>query len=102
MQSALERWPQPFAGSEASPPRLPARDGALASAVVRIPTTLPEIGVAIRELLNDKAIMSREGLLAELQRRGLDLGIDPADTLGELLESDDVGAVLPLADERVI
>ncbi|CCG03605.1 SEC-C metal-binding domain-containing protein [Blastococcus saxobsidens] len=68
---------------------------------MRIPTTLPEIGAAIREVLGDQATMSREGLLAELQRRGFDLGVDPADMLEEALESDEAGVVLPLADERV-
>lgn len=70
-------------------------------AVVHIPVTLPDIGVAIREILSDQTVMSREGLVAELLRRGIDLGTGPVDALEELLETDEAGVVMPLADGRV-
>lgn len=68
---------------------------------MRIPITLPEIGVAIREILSDQMVMSREDLAAQLQRRGVDLGTQPVDALEEMLESEEAGVVMPLADGRV-
>lgn len=68
---------------------------------MRIPVTLPDIGVAIREILSDQVVMPREGLVAELRRRGVDLGTEPADALEELLETDEAGVVMPLAGGRV-
>ncbi|GAB3345345.1 SEC-C domain-containing protein [Modestobacter lapidis] len=68
---------------------------------MRIPSTRSDIGVAIREILSDQAAMSRDDLVAELQRRGVDLGTDPADVLEELLEIDETGVVMPLAAGRL-
>lgn len=68
---------------------------------MRIPATLPELGVAVREILGGRPVMGADELLAELQLRGVDLGVDPADALEQLWATDHVAGVVPFSDGRV-
>lgn len=68
---------------------------------MRIPATLPEIESAVREILADRSVMSRDDLLDELERRGVDLGADPEDTLEEMVDGLDPFGAVPLGEDRV-
>lgn len=51
-------------------------------------------------MLGRGAAMTEEQLVAALRERGLDLGVDPAEAVGEVLDGDDLPLVLPLGDGR--
>lgn len=65
-----------------------------------LPATLPEIVAAVLAVLDDGAAWDEEDLLDVLQQRGVDLGTDPDAVLSDVLDSEDVGLVLPLHDDR--
>jgi hypothetical protein len=45
--------------------------------------------------------MSRADLLEDLAQRGVDVGVDPEDTLEELVDGVDPFGVVPLAEDRI-
>jgi len=61
---------------------------------------MTEIATAVRRVLAERGPMAEDDLRAALTTAGVDLGRDPDETLAELLESDDLPLVLPLADGR--
>ena len=54
----------------------------------------------IHRVLTAEGPLAEDDLVAALKVDGLDLGVDPLDTVADLLESDDVGLVMPLGDGR--
>ncbi|MDQ3094810.1 MAG: SEC-C domain-containing protein [Actinomycetota bacterium] len=65
------------------------------------PATLSEAAAAIVDLLVDGCAWNEEELLVALAGRGVDLGVDPEDTLAEVLESDDLPLVVAVDDGYV-
>lgn len=65
---------------------------------VSMPATLTEVAVAITDLLVDGHVWDEEELVVGLEARGVDLGVDPEDTVAEVLESDDLPLVVPVGD----
>ena len=64
------------------------------------PATLTEVTAAIQHLLTDGSAWDEEDLVRALQDRGLDLGVHPEDVIDEVLDSDELGLILPLPDGR--
>lgn len=67
---------------------------------VPTPATLSEVSTAIREVLADGCARDEHGLVVELRRRGLELGVEATETVAEVLNDDEMGLVLPLGDGR--
>jgi len=67
---------------------------------VHMPATLDEFAGWIQRVLAAGHPMTEDALLTALQEQGLDLGVDPEETVADVLESDDVGLVMPLGDGR--
>lgn len=65
-----------------------------------MPATRLEIVDRIHRVLTAEGPRSEDDLVAALKAEGLDLGVDPLDTVADLLESDEVGLVMPLGDGR--
>ena len=65
-----------------------------------MPATLREIVDGIHRVLTAEGPLPEDELLGALTAEGLDLGGSPEDTLADLLESDEVGLVMPLGDGR--
>ena len=65
-----------------------------------MPATRLEIVDGIHRVLTAEGSLTEDDLVAALQAEGLDLGGDPLDTVADLLESDEVGLVMPLGDGR--
>lgn len=65
-----------------------------------MPATRLEIVEGIHRVLTAEGPQTEDDLVAALKAEGLDLGVHPVDTVADLLESDEVGLVMPLGDER--
>ncbi len=65
-----------------------------------MPATRPEIVDGIHRVLAARGPQTEDELVVALVGLGLDLGADPADTVADLLGSDEVGLVMPLGDGR--
>jgi len=65
-----------------------------------MPATRLEIVDGIHRVLTAEGPLAEDDLVAALKAEGLDLGLDPQDTVADLLESDEVGLVMPLGDGR--
>lgn len=65
-----------------------------------MPATRLEIVDGIHRVLTAESSLTEDDLVAAVQTEGLDLGVDPLDTVADLLESDEVGLVMPLGDGR--
>ncbi len=69
-----------------------------------MPATSPQIVDAIHRVLTARGPLTEDDLLAALEGQALDLnldlGDDPLDTVVEVLESSEVGLVMPLGDGR--
>ena len=65
-----------------------------------MPATRLEIVDGIHRVLTAEGPLAEDDLVAALKAEGLDLGVDPQDTVADLLESDEVGLVMPLGDGR--
>lgn len=68
--------------------------------VVHTPATLIEIAEGILQVLAAGRPLTDDELVAALREHGLDLGVQPEDTVAGVLESDEVGLVVPLGDRR--
>lgn len=66
-----------------------------------MPATHGEIVEGTRRVLTDRGPLDEEELVAALLAEGLDLGHDPEETVADLLDSDDLGLVMPLDDRQV-
>jgi tetratricopeptide (TPR) repeat protein len=66
-----------------------------------LPATFSEIADAVTHLLSTRGPMTPEQMLESLRADGLDLGRDPEETLDDVLYSDDLPLVFPLADDRM-
>jgi tetratricopeptide (TPR) repeat protein len=67
---------------------------------VRMPATLSEVAEAVEQVLADGAARTEEQIVAALEERGVELGVDSAETLAEVLDSDELPLVLPLGEGR--
>ena len=65
-----------------------------------MPATLIEIADGIQRVLADVRPLTEDELVVALQEQGLLLGVNPVETVAEVLESDEVGLVMPLGDGR--
>lgn len=65
-----------------------------------MPATRLEIVYGIHRVLTAEGPLTEDDFVAALKAEGLDLGGDPLDTVADLLESDEVGLVMPLGDGR--
>jgi tetratricopeptide (TPR) repeat protein len=66
-----------------------------------MPATLTEVAAAVQALLADGMARTEEQILAALEKRGLNLGIDREDTLAEVLDDDELlPQVWAIDDER--
>ena len=65
-----------------------------------MPATRLEIVDGIHRVLTTAGPLTEDDLVAGLEAEGLDLGVDPLNTVDDLLESDEVGLVMPLGDGR--
>ena len=65
---------------------------------VSMPATMTEVAAAIRDLLEDGCARDEDELIASLNGRGVDLGVDPEGTVADVLESDDLPLVVPVGD----
>ena len=63
--------------------------------------TQPQLVVAVQRVLSEHGPLHEGELLAVLAGDGLDLGAEPDERLADLLETDDVGLVIPLASGRL-
>jgi tetratricopeptide (TPR) repeat protein len=69
---------------------------------VSMPATLTEVAAAIVDLLVDGRAWDEEKLILALAGRSVDLGVDPEDTVAEVLESDDLPLVVAVDDGYVL
>lgn len=67
---------------------------------VTMPATRLEIVDGIHRILTAEGPQTEDHLVAALKAEGLDLGVNAQDTVADLLESDEVGLVMPLGDGR--
>ncbi len=65
-----------------------------------MPATRLEIVDGIHRVLTAEGPQTENDLVAALKAEGLDLGVDPQDTVADLLKSDGVGLVMPLGNGR--
>lgn len=65
-----------------------------------MPATRPQIVDGIHRVLTARGPLTEVDLVSAMKAEDLDLGADPLDTIADLLESDDVGLVMPLGDGR--
>lgn len=65
-----------------------------------MPATRLEIVTGIHRVLSAMGPLTDDDLVEALASEGLSLGVDPLDTVSDLLESDEVGLVMPLGDGR--
>jgi tetratricopeptide (TPR) repeat protein len=65
-----------------------------------VPATLSEVAAALEEVLSDGLARTASEAVKLLQGRGLELGVKPEETVGSLLDSDELGLVMPIDDER--
>jgi hypothetical protein len=68
--------------------------------VAPIPATVTVLLAAVERLLTERGPMTPEQLLVALGDAGVDLGDHPEETLGDLLDADELPLVLPLLDGR--
>ena len=66
----------------------------------QIPATVTVILAAAERLLSELGAMTEEQPLVGLRNAGVDLGRDPAETLADLLDADELPLVMSLGDER--
>ncbi len=69
---------------------------------VLMPATLSEVAAAVLDLLADGCAWDEEELIVALAGRGVELGVEPEDTVAEVLESDDVPLVVAVDDGFVL
>ena len=67
---------------------------------VNTPSTLIEIADAIQRILADGQPLTEDEMVAALQEQGFVLGVDPVETVADVLERDEVGLVMTLGDGR--
>ena len=58
------------------------------------------MAAAVEQLLTDGAARTEDGIVAALHAHGVELGVDPAETLAEVLDGDELPLVVPLGDCR--
>lgn len=57
---------------------------------LRMPATLSEVAEAVEQVLADGAARTEEQIVTALHERGVGLGVDPAETLAEVLDGDEL------------
>lgn len=67
---------------------------------MQTPDTLPDVATAVRQVLAERGPMSEREIIAGLQEAGLDLGVDPAATIDEVMSRDDLDHVIALGKDR--
>ena len=65
-----------------------------------MPATRPQIVEGMHRALTAEGPLTEDDLAGALEAEGLDLGGDPLDTIADLLESDEIGLVMPVGEGR--
>ena len=65
-----------------------------------MPATLTEIADEIQRILGAGRALTEHEIVAALQEQGVLLGVNPVETVAEVLEGEEVGLVMPLGDGR--